>query len=147
MSLPHMRVAMGLMLATLVLLSKRRWAAFPVGRSMGAGICAVGVVITGCLPFDTLNDPGIVDMNTIATLFGLTIVTGYLDDFGAVDACMYLMQRRCGSGRQLLFRITVLTTVLSACVTNDAARLRRKAVSQDAVQPLQTVLAHCSRTF
>ena len=121
MSLPHMRVAMGLMLATLVLLSKRRWAAFPVGRSMGAGICAVGVVITGCLPFDTLNDPGIVDMNTIATLFGLTIVTGYLDDFGAVDACMYLMQRRCGSGRQLLFRITVLTTVLSACVTNDAA--------------------------
>ena len=65
---------MGFMLAMLVLLSKRRWGTFPVGRSMGAGLCAVGVVTTGCLPFDTLNDPGIVDMDTIATLFGLTIV-------------------------------------------------------------------------
>ena len=34
---------------------------------------------------------------------------------------MYLMQRRCTSARALLFRISVLTTVLSACVTNDAA--------------------------
>lgn len=31
------------------------------------------------------------------------------------------MQRRCSSARALLFRICVLTTVLSACVTNDAA--------------------------
>jgi hypothetical protein len=90
---------------------------------MGAGICAVLVVASPLQilhPRYVLDQPGLMNIDTIATLFGLTIVTGCLKDFGAITWAMRLLKKRCASPRALMARVIALTTLLSALVTNDA---------------------------
>ena len=118
--------ALVILLFTLILLSKRRWWWFPVGRAMGPAICAVLMVASPLhilRPAYVLDQPGLMNIDTIATLFGLTIVTGCLQDFGAITWSMRLLKRECSSPRALMGRVMVLTTVLSALVTNDACVL------------------------
>jgi Na+/H+ antiporter NhaD/arsenite permease-like protein len=93
---------------------------------MGPAICAVIMVISPfhiLRPAYVLDQPGLMNIDTVATLFGLTIVTGCLKDFGAIGWSMRLLKRECSSPRALMGRVMVLTTVLSALVTNDACVL------------------------
>jgi hypothetical protein len=65
--------ALVLLALMLILLARRRWPWFPVGRSMGAACCAVLMVAVpevNLLPANVLNEPGVIDVNTIAILFG-----------------------------------------------------------------------------
>jgi len=116
-------LALVLLVCCLILLAKRRWSYFPVGRAMGAGVCAVFVVVFVEIspPEAVLAQPSVVDMNTIAVLFGLTIISGYLAEFGIINICMTALQHKCSNNYELLWRVSLLTTLLSATVTNDAA--------------------------
>eukprot|EP01043_Picozoa_sp_COSAG02_P073020 COSAG02_NODE_14017_length_1321_cov_1.131751_1_plen_356_part_10 len=74
-------------------------------------------------PNYVLDQPGLMNIDTIATLFGLTIVTGCLKDHGAITWAMRMLKRRCSSPSALVGRVIMLTTFLSALVTNDACVL------------------------
>ena len=117
-------IALVILLLTLMLLAKRRWAWMPLGRVMGASACAVFMVgaESGFLPAATILDlTGVIDVTTLATLFGLTIMTGFLDEVGLLQRLSDLLSRKCASPMQLLLRVVVVTSVTSALFTNDAA--------------------------
>lgn len=115
-------LALVLLGLTLLLLAKQKWWFLPIGRAMGAGAMACVMVATQILsPAYALNQVGIVDVDTIATLFGLTVITGYLKEFGIIDASMRMLEKECSSPLLLLWRVMFLTTMLAALVTNDAA--------------------------
>ena len=87
------------------LLAKRRWNFFPVGRAMGCGVCAVFMVASPLhilRPQYVLDQPGLFDVNTIATLFGLTIATGCLKDHGVITWFMRALKKNCSSPRNLM---------------------------------------------
>ena len=108
----------------LLLLAKRRWAVLPVGRSIGAGLCAVlTVVLTVLTPEFALNQPGVVDVNTIATLLGLTIITGVARETGVLALLVRALQHKCAGPRWLLVRTVAVTAATAALLTNDAAVL------------------------
>jgi len=116
-------LAIIILLVALLLLAKRRWDYFPVGRAMGVGFCAtVTVVFVEIAPPEMLmNLPSVIDMNTLGVLFGLTIISGYMMEFGMIDSLIVLMKFKCNSAFDLLFRSMIMSTMISATLTNDAA--------------------------
>ena len=72
-------------------------------------------------PSQVLDLRGVVDLSTLATLFGLTIVTGMLSEVGLMERGAALLQHKCDSPWSLLLRVVAVTTISSALFTNDAA--------------------------
>ena len=117
----HVWCSVAILFYVLLMLAKGKWRYFPIGRTMGAMFGAVAVVVTGSLSVNSLGYAGVIDLNTIATLFGLTILCGYLSKFGLTDLLVFLLSKKGLSPKLLLLRVCGVTMVLSAFVTNDAA--------------------------
>jgi Na+/H+ antiporter NhaD/arsenite permease-like protein len=106
---------------TYVLIASRRLRVLPIGRPAGALLGAVLMVAVGALA--PQESYGAVDGNTIVLLFGMMILTAYLEraEFFRWATAKILLRVRTPWG--LLWRLSLLSGVLSAFLVNDAVCL------------------------
>ncbi len=98
------------------------WGKVPGLRMDRAGIALVGAVLmlaTGLLPFDKAVGTDCIDYKTIALLFGMMIVVGFLRLSGFFQGLTGWAIRRLRSPLGLLAATIVLSGVLSAFLIND----------------------------
>lgn len=87
-----------------------------------AGIALVGatlVLVTGLISFDQAVSPKAIDYKTLALLFGMMVVVGYLRLSGVFQHLSAAALRRIKSPTSLLAAIVTLSGVLSAFLIND----------------------------
>ncbi len=87
-----------------------------------AGIALVGatlMLVTGLLPFDQAVGTDSIDYKTLALLFGMMIVVGFLHLSGFFQRVMARARRRIHSPMSLLIVTITLAGVLSAFLIND----------------------------
>lgn len=130
-------LALVVMVLTLILLARRRWKLFPVGRAMGAGIGATALVSMGVLDLKSvLNSRSSLDMNNLASLFAFTILSGYLTEFQADGMLVSALSFKCRSPTGLLARVMLFAFVLAGVVTADACVLMLSVPVLDAAAQL-----------
>jgi Na+/H+ antiporter NhaD/arsenite permease-like protein len=98
------------------------WGKVPRLRMDRAGIALVGaalMLVTGLLTFDQAVSPESIDYKTIALLFGMMIVVGFLRLAGLFQRLTGWAVRRIRSPHGLLAATVVLSGVLSAFLIND----------------------------
>jgi Na+/H+ antiporter NhaD/arsenite permease-like protein len=98
------------------------WGKVPGLRMDRAGIALVGaglMLVTGLLTFDQAVSPESIDYKTIALLFGMMIVVGYLRLGGFFQRLAVWAVKRISSPLGLLAATVVLSGVLSAFFIND----------------------------
>jgi Na+/H+ antiporter NhaD/arsenite permease-like protein len=98
------------------------WGKVPGLRMDRAGIALVGaglMLVTGLLSFDQAISPESIDYKTIALLFGMMIVVGYLRLGGFFQRLAVWAVKRISSPLGLLAATIVLSGVLSAFFIND----------------------------
>jgi Na+/H+ antiporter NhaD/arsenite permease-like protein len=106
---------------TYVLIAARRLHVLPIGRSAGALLGAVLMVAVGALtPQESYRA---IDHDTIVLLFGMMLLTVYLEGAGFFSRTARLLLRSCGSPRALLAATAVLSGALSAFLVNDSVCL------------------------
>lgn len=115
-------VAFALLACTLLVLAMSKVPFFPFGRTMGTFICAVLMVLLGPLQAGyVLEEPGLVSIGTITTLFGMTVLAGGLKDSKIIVKMIRCVELRATSPCKLVMATITLTTFTSAFLTNDAA--------------------------
>jgi Na+/H+ antiporter NhaD/arsenite permease-like protein len=98
------------------------WGKVPGLRMDRAGIALVGaalMLVTGLLSFDEAVSRESIDYKTLALLFGMMIVVGYLRLAGLFQRLTALAVRRIGTPLGLLAATVLLSGVLSAFFIND----------------------------
>ena len=113
--------ALSIFLATYVLIAARRFHVLHLGRPAGALIGAVAMVLLGVLtPSEAY---AAVDLNTLGLLFGMMVLSGYLEEAGFFAALASLTLRRASSPSLLLGAVVWVTGVASAFLMNDTVCL------------------------
>jgi Na+/H+ antiporter NhaD/arsenite permease-like protein len=98
------------------------WGKVPRLRMDRAGIALVGaalMLVTGLLSFEEAVSPDSIDYKTIALLFGMMIVVGFLRLAGLFQRLTGWAVRRIRSPHGLLAATVILSGVLSAFLIND----------------------------
>lgn len=104
-----------------VLIASRRLHLLPIGRPAGALLGAVLMVVIGALtPREAY---AAVDHDTVALLFGMMMLTAYLDLAGFFPWLAGLVARGAGSPRGFLVALSLLAGGLSALLVNDTVCL------------------------
>ncbi len=106
---------------TYVLIAARRLAWLPIGRPAGALLGAVAMVAIGALTPE--ESYAAVDHGTLVLLFGMMLLTAYLEDDGFIEGLARTMLRLCHGPRTLLFAVSGLSALLSALLVNDTVCL------------------------
>jgi Na+/H+ antiporter NhaD/arsenite permease-like protein len=106
---------------TYVLISARRLRLLPIGRPAGALLGALLMVAIGALsPEESYKA---VDHDTILLLFGMMILTAYLERSGFFGWAGRWLLQVCGAPRALLVGVALASGFLSAFLVNDTVCL------------------------
>jgi len=106
---------------TYALIASRRFSLLPIGRPAGALLGAVLLVVVGAMtPAQTY---AAIDHDTVVLLFGMMMLTAYLDLGGFFTWLTTTAVGLAGSPRRLLVGTAVLAAVLSAVLVNDTVCL------------------------
>jgi Na+/H+ antiporter NhaD/arsenite permease-like protein len=111
-------VAVAIFVLTYALIATRRWKVVQIGRPAGALLGAVAMVAAGVLT--PQESYAAVDQATIVLLFGMMMLTAYLDRAGFFHRAAGALLRRCRTPWGLLATTAVLPGLLSAVLVNDA---------------------------
>lgn len=116
-----MIVALGVFAVTFVLIAARRFSLLHIGRPAGALLGAVGMVILGTLtPAEAY---AAVDLNTLGLLFGMMVLSGYLEEAGFFGALAARTLRRSATPKALLGTVVWVSGLASAFLLNDTVCL------------------------
>lgn len=116
-----MFVPLAIFLLSYVLIASRRVPWLPIGRTAGALLGAVLMVLCGVLT--PAQAASAVDHDTLVLLLGMMLLTAYLDRAGLLDE---VGERGLGDARSpgaLLVRLSLLSGALSALLVNDTVCL------------------------
>jgi Na+/H+ antiporter NhaD/arsenite permease-like protein len=106
---------------TYVLIAARRLHVLPIGRPAGALVGAVLMVAVGALtPAESYQA---IDHDTIVLLFGMMLITVYLERAGFFGAAADILLRSCRTPMALLAGVSLLAGGLSAFLVNDTVCL------------------------
>lgn len=111
-------VAVAIFLFTYVLIATRRLRVLQIGRPAGALLGAVLMVVAGVM--SPAESYAAVDHATIVLLFGMMMLTAYLDRAGFFHRAAGALLHRCRTPWGLLAATAVLPGLLSAVLVNDA---------------------------
>lgn len=111
-------VAVAIFLLTYVLIATRRLRVLRIGRPAGALLGAVLMVVAGVM--SPAESYAAVDHATVVLLFGMMMLTAYLDRAGFFHRAAGALLRRCRTPWGLLAATAVLPGLLSAVLVNDA---------------------------
>lgn len=110
-------VAVAIFLLTYALIATRQLRWLPIGRPAGALLGAVLTVAVGLLsPADSY---AAIDHNTIALLFGMMIITAFLERAGFFSQVAQTVLTLCRTPWRLLWVLSALAALLSALLVND----------------------------
>lgn len=113
--------ALAIFAATYFLIAARRFRVLHLGRPAGALVGAVAMVLVGVLtPAEAYSA---VDLNTLGLLFGMMVLSGYLDEAGFFGALAGHTLRRASSPALLLAAVVWITGIASAFLMNDTVCL------------------------
>lgn len=116
-----MIVALGVFAVTFVLIAARRFSLLHIGRPAGALLGAVGMVLLGTLtPTEAY---AAVDLNTLGLLFGMMVLSGYLEEAGFFGALAARTLRRSATPKALLGTVVWVSGIASAFLLNDTVCL------------------------
>lgn len=116
-----MALALTVLVVTYVLIAARRLRLLHIGRPAGALVGAVAMVLLGVL--SPAEAYGAIDLGTLALLFGMMVLSGYLEEAGFFGALAALTLRRSSSPVFLLGAIVWVTGIASAFLLNDTVCL------------------------
>lgn len=102
---------------TYVLIATRRLRLLPIGRPAGALLGALLMVAVGALTPEAAFRA--IDGDTILLLFGMMLLTAWLDEVGLLDALATRGLRLAHRPGSLLVTVALLAAVLSAVLVND----------------------------
>lgn len=111
-------VAVAIFSLTYVLIATRRLRVLQIGRPAGALLGAVLMVAAGVLT--PAESYAAVDQATIVLLFGMMMLTAYLDRAGFFHRAAGALLHRCRTPWGLLAATAILPGLLSAVLVNDA---------------------------
>ena len=114
-------VAVAIFSLTYVLIATRRLRVLQIGRPAGALLGAVLMVAAGVLT--PAESYAAVDQATIVLLFGMMMLTAYLDRAGFFHRAAGALLHRCRTPWGLLAATAILPGLLSAVLVNDAVCL------------------------
>ncbi len=106
---------------TYLLIAARRFAVFPVGRPAGALIGAAAMVAFGVLT--PAQAYGAIDLRTLSLLFGMMVITGYLQAARFFPALSRWILRRAKTPEALLGAVVWISGLASAFLVNDTVCL------------------------
>lgn len=109
--------ALAVFALTYLLVAKRHWRVIPLGRSAGALLGAVLMVLGGVLTPEAAY--AAVDPKTIALLLGMMMITGFLAEARALEILASELVLRARTPRGVLALVSVASGVLSALLVND----------------------------
>lgn len=116
-----MIVALAVFGVTYLLIAARRLSLLHIGRPAGALVGAVGMVLFGVLtPRQAYAS---IDMNTVVLLFGMMVISGYLQEAGFFSALARSTLRRASNPELLLGAVVWVSGVSSAFLVNDTVCL------------------------
>ena len=116
-----MIAALAVFSATYLLIVGRRLSLLHLGRPAGALVGAVGMVLFKVLtPGEAY---GLIDLNTLVLLFGMMVISGYLDESGFFSALAQATLRRASEPRVLLGAVVWVSGIASAFLMNDTVCL------------------------
>lgn len=116
-----MAIALVIFALTYILIAARRFALLPVGRPAGALLGAAAMVVFGVLT--PVEAYGSIDLRTISLLFGMMVITGYLQAARFFPALSRWVLRRASSPRALLGAVVWISGGASAFLVNDTVCL------------------------
>lgn len=116
-----MFVPLAIFLLSYVLIASRRVPWLPIGRTAGALLGAVLMVVCGVLT--PAQAYAAIDHDTLALLLGMMLLTAFLDRAGVLDLVGDRVLRGARTPRALLVRVAVLSALLSAVLVNDTVCL------------------------
>lgn len=114
-------VAIAVFLVSYALIAFRRLRVLPIGRPAGALLGAVLMVALGVLTPERALDA--VDGPTLVLLFGMMLLSAYLERSGLFVRLSRLAVRACPKPTRLLVGVGIVPGVLSAFLLNDAVCL------------------------
>jgi Na+/H+ antiporter NhaD/arsenite permease-like protein len=114
-------VPLAIFLLSYVLIASRRVPWLPIGRTAGALLGAVLMVVCGVVT--PAQAYAAIDHDTLALLLGMMLLTAYLDRAGVLDQVGERVLARAGSPGALLVRVALLSGLLSALLVNDTVCL------------------------
>ena len=106
---------------TYLLIASRRLRALPIGRPAGALLGAVLMIAVGAL--SPQESYAAVNHDTIVLLFGMMLLTVYLERVGFFDWIAQWILGALGTPWQLLWATAAISALLSAFLVNDAVCL------------------------
>eukprot|EP00743_Colponemidia_sp_Colp-15_P009950 GILK01010915.1.p1 GENE.GILK01010915.1~~GILK01010915.1.p1 ORF type:complete len:489 (-),score=42.16 GILK01010915.1:22-1449(-) len=110
-------MGVGIFCITWLLIAKKKVSLLPLGRTGGALLGGVLMMVCGIVaPNEAYAS---INYDTIALLFAMMILTEYLTKDGFFELTSRLLLLNCKSGVQLLLRLAGLTALLAALFTND----------------------------
>jgi Na+/H+ antiporter NhaD/arsenite permease-like protein len=113
--------ALAIFFVTYILIAARRFRMLHLGRPAGALLGAVAMVLLGVLtPAEAYSA---VDLNTLGLLFGMMVLSGYLEEAGFFGALAAHTLRKASSPALLLGAIVWVTGIASAFLMNDTVCL------------------------
>jgi Na+/H+ antiporter NhaD/arsenite permease-like protein len=116
-----MITALAIFTGTYLLIAARRFRLLHVGRPAGALIGAVAMVLFGVLtPAEAYSS---VDLPTLGLLFGMMVLSAYLDEAGFFSALADATLRRSSSPKALLGAVVWVSGLASAFLLNDTVCL------------------------
>lgn len=116
-----MAIALGVFAVTYVLIAGRRLSLLHIGRPAGALLGAVAMVLLGALtPAEAY---AAVDLRTLGLLFGMMVLSGYLEEAGFFGALASKTLQRAASPKVLLGAVVWVSGIASALLLNDTVCL------------------------
>ena len=102
---------------TYLVIASRQLQFIGLDRPAGATVGAVAMVLIGGLPMDAALHA--IDLHVVVLLFGILLISAYLQEARFFRLCAYLVMTRAKSARSLLFALTFVAGGLSALLLND----------------------------
>lgn len=118
---PPTWLTVAIFVASYALIAARRLSWLPIGRPAGALVGAVAMVASGSIT--PRESYAAVDADTIVLLFGMMLLTAYLERAGLFEALTRLVLARAATPRALLTWIALVAGGLSALLVNDTVCL------------------------
>ncbi|HET9621971.1 MAG TPA: SLC13 family permease [Kofleriaceae bacterium] len=102
---------------TYLVIASRQLQFIGLDRPAGATVGAVAMVLIGGLPMDAALHA--IDLHVLILVFGILLISAYLQEARFFRLCAYLVMTRARSARSLLFALTFVAGGLSALLLND----------------------------